>query len=124
MLRQAVRQAGKAPSFQDASDDLRELAQVTISPNHLGKLAERVGREWAAARDADVQAFRQGQLPAAYAQAPVYAAPAVPVGYREDYWRERRWREHEWRRHEWREQRWREHEWHERERYQQGRWGY
>jgi hypothetical protein len=80
VLRKAVRQAGKAPSFQDASDDLRELAQVTISPHHLGKLAERVGREWAAARDADVQAFRQNQLPATYTQAPRVATVMVDGG--------------------------------------------
>jgi hypothetical protein len=80
VLRKAVRQAGKAPSFRDASDDLRELAQVPISPHHLGKLAERVGREWAAARDADVQAFREGKLPAAYAQPPQVAAVMVDGG--------------------------------------------
>ena len=45
MLRLAVRQAGKAASFGEASDDLKHLAQVTISPNHLAKLAERVGRD-------------------------------------------------------------------------------
>jgi hypothetical protein len=53
-----VRQAGKAASLQDASDDLKELAGVAISPNHLGKVAGRVGREWAAAGAAGVQASR------------------------------------------------------------------
>src|SRR5437868_3190146 len=62
VLRKAVRQAGKASSFQDASDDLKELAQVVISPQHLGKVAERIGRAWATARDADVQAFREKRL--------------------------------------------------------------
>ena len=80
MLRQAVRQAGKAASFRDASDDLRELAGVTICPSHLGKLAERVGREWAAARDADVQAFREDSLAADYAQPPQVATVMVDGG--------------------------------------------
>ena len=80
MLRKAVRQAGKAASFQDASDDLRELAQVSISPNHLGKLAERVGQEGATARDADAQAPREDQLAAAYAEPPPVATVRVDGG--------------------------------------------
>jgi hypothetical protein len=75
-LRLAVRQAGKAPSFKDASDDLRELARLPISPSHLHRLSERIGAEWAAARDADVAAFRKDALPADYAQT---AAPAAAV---------------------------------------------
>jgi hypothetical protein len=80
VLRKAVRQAGKALSFQDASDDLEELLQVSICPSHLFKLAERIGREWASARDADVQAFRTGQLAADYAQASVVATVMVDGG--------------------------------------------
>ncbi|SAL78955.1 signal peptide protein [Caballeronia peredens] len=51
--------------------------------------------------------------------APVYAQPAVPVGYYgygddHERWREREWRRHEWRERHWRhearrEERWREH---------------
>ena len=75
-----VRQAGKAASFGEASDDLKHLAQVTISPNHLAKLAERVGREWAAARDADVQAFREDTLAREYPQLPRVATVMVDGG--------------------------------------------
>ena len=64
VLRKAVRQASKASSFRDASDDLKELAQVTMCPTHLGKLAERIGREWAQKRDADVDAFQANTLTA------------------------------------------------------------
>jgi hypothetical protein len=80
VLRRAVRQAGKAPSFKEASADLRELAWVEISPNHLGKLAERVGREWVAARDADVQSFRANRLAPQYAQPPNVATVMVDGG--------------------------------------------
>jgi hypothetical protein len=80
VLRRAVRQAGKAPSFKEASADLRELAWVEISPNHLGKLAERVGREWVAARDADVQSFRADRLAPQYAQPPKVATVMVDGG--------------------------------------------
>jgi hypothetical protein len=55
-----VRQAAKAPSFREASEDLRELAGLAVSPSHLQRLSDRIGREWAAARDADVAAFRGG----------------------------------------------------------------
>jgi hypothetical protein len=75
-----VRQAGKASSFTDASGDLQELAGVTISPGHVRKLAERVGREWAAARDADVHAFREDELASEYAQPPQVATVMVDGG--------------------------------------------
>jgi len=80
VLRKAVRQAGKASSFADASDDLKELAQITISPHHLGKVAERIGREWAVVRDAEVQAFRDNRLAAEYAQPPQVATVSVDGG--------------------------------------------
>jgi hypothetical protein len=76
-----VRQAAKAPSFREASEDLRELAGLPISPSHLQRLSERVGREWAAARDADVAAFREGRLAAARAQ-PARAATVMVDGGR------------------------------------------
>ena len=47
VLAKAVRQASKASSFAEASDDLRELAEVEISPTHLQRLSERIGEEWA-----------------------------------------------------------------------------
>ena len=55
MLRKAVRQAACAGSFREASDDLKALAELSISPSHLQRLGERVGREWRDARDAEVQ---------------------------------------------------------------------
>jgi hypothetical protein len=80
VLRKAVRQAGKAVSFRDASEDLKELLQVAIGPSHLLKLAERIGREWATARDAEVRAFRAGKLAADYAQPPRVATVLVDGG--------------------------------------------
>ncbi|MGH7168775.1 MAG: hypothetical protein ACRELG_00665 [Gemmataceae bacterium] len=46
LLGKAVRQAAKAASFKDASDDLKELAGVAISATHLQRLSERIGGEW------------------------------------------------------------------------------
>jgi hypothetical protein len=79
-LRKAIRQAGQAPSFKDASADLRELAGLTISPAHLQRLAHRVGGEWAALRDADVAAFRQKRLRVAYRARPQAAAVMLDGG--------------------------------------------
>jgi hypothetical protein len=76
-----VRQAAKAPSFREASEDLRELAGLSVSPSHLQRLSERIGREWAAARDADVAAFGAGQLSAARVQ-PARAATVMVDGGR------------------------------------------
>jgi hypothetical protein len=75
-----VRQAAKAPSFKGASEDLRALAGLPISPSHLQRLSARVGHEWAAARDADVAAFRAGQLPAARQQPARVATVMVDGG--------------------------------------------
>jgi hypothetical protein len=51
LLEKAVRQASKAASFKDASDDLKALAEVSISATHWQRLSERVGNEWVRSRD-------------------------------------------------------------------------
>jgi hypothetical protein len=100
VLRKAVRQAQKARSCREASADLAELLQVNISPSHLGKLAARIGLEWAAARDKDVQDFKGRRDTAQYAEAPQAASVMVdggtlqtrqggqPRGAHEPSWRE------------------------------------
>lgn len=80
MLRQIVRQGAKAVSFQDASEDLRELAQVEVSPTHVQRLSERIGQEWEAARDADVQAFQANTLKRTIRTAAAVAAVMLDGG--------------------------------------------
>ena len=80
MLEKAVRQAARAPSFKEASEDLRALAEVSISATHLQRLSERVGREWAQTRDREVAAFRENKLVCAYAAAPKAAAVMLDGG--------------------------------------------
>jgi hypothetical protein len=80
VLEKAVRQSAKAASFKDASEDLRDLAEVSISPTHLQRLSERVGREWSQARDGEVQAYREKRLACAYAAAPPAAAVMLDGG--------------------------------------------
>jgi hypothetical protein len=80
VLRKLVRQGGKAASFADACDDLKELAGITISPKHLSRLVERIGGEWQANRDADVKALREDRLGRDYPQPPVAAAVMLDGG--------------------------------------------
>ena len=80
LLRKAVRQAAKAASFKDASEDLRELANFTISATHLQRLTERIGGEWEQQRDAEIQAFQENRLARAYTKAPTVAAVMLDGG--------------------------------------------
>lgn len=75
-----MRQASKAASFKEASDDLKALAEVSISATHLQRLSERVGQEWVQARDQETQAFREDKLVCAYAAAPKAAAVMLDGG--------------------------------------------
>jgi hypothetical protein len=80
LLRKAVRQSACAASFREASDDLKALAELSISPSHLRRLAERVGSEWRDARDAEVQQYREQRLPRDYAGPPALAAVMLDGG--------------------------------------------
>jgi hypothetical protein len=79
-LEKGVRQASKAASFKEASEDLQVLAEVRISPTHLQRLSERVGKEWAQERDREVEAFRDQRLACAYHAAPPAAAVMLDGG--------------------------------------------
>ena len=82
VLAKAVRQASKAPSFEEASDDLAELLEVKISPTHLQRLSERIGEEWAEVRDKDVEKFRKRELERTYKEPPQGAAAVMLDGGR------------------------------------------
>jgi hypothetical protein len=82
VLAQAVRQASKAASFAEASEDLQELADVKISPTHLQRLSKRIGEEWAAMRDEEVEQFRQAKLERTYKEVPKGAAAVMLDGGR------------------------------------------
>jgi hypothetical protein len=82
VLAKAVRQASKASSFAEASDDLRELAGIEISATHLQRLSERIGAEWAEVRDEEVEKFRQGKLERGYKEPPRGAAAVMLDGGR------------------------------------------
>lgn len=56
-----IRQVQKAVSFKDASDDLRELANVPMTTTYLQELSLRIGQEWQDLQEARVQALRDGE---------------------------------------------------------------
>lgn len=80
-LRKIVRQGGTAPSFRAAAEDRHELAEVTISPAHVRRLCERLGREWGQHRHQEAAAYQQDQLPRGY-QAPPQVATVLLDGGR------------------------------------------
>jgi hypothetical protein len=80
LVRKIVRHGGKDP-FEEANADLREDLGLDISPKQVQRITERVGSEWAAQRDREVAAFRQGHLPRLHSQAPEVAA-VMPDGGR------------------------------------------
>ena len=82
MLAKVVRQASKASSFAEASDDLREMADVEISPTHVQRLSERIGEEWAEVRDEEVEKFRKAELGRTYKEPPKGAAAVMLDGGR------------------------------------------
>lgn len=79
VLRLVLRQGAKV-AFAEASDDLATLADIAISPMQVRRLCERVGSEWADARDQQVQAFNERRLEATVAAAPVVAAVMLDGG--------------------------------------------
>lgn len=82
VLAQAVRQASKSASFAEASDDLRELAHIEISATHLQRISERIGAEWSAVRDGDVEKFRHSKLERTHKETPTGAAAVMLDGGR------------------------------------------
>jgi len=82
VLAKAVRQASKASSFAEASDDLRELAEVEIGATHLQRLSERIGAEWVEVREDEVERFRQAKLERTFKEAPRGAAAVMLDGGR------------------------------------------
>jgi len=74
-----IRQGAKVP-FGEASADLRDLSDLSISAMQVSRLCERVGSEWVETRDQDVQAFTEQRLEPTVAAAPTVAAVMLDGG--------------------------------------------
>ena len=79
VVRLVIRQGAKVP-FGEASADLRDLSDLSISAMQVRRLCERVGTEWVEARDRDVQAFTEQRLEPTVAAAPTVAAVMLDGG--------------------------------------------
>ena len=79
LLRMIVSQGGRY-AFKEAAHNLKELAGVELSAQHVLRLTERIGREWAAQRDRQIEAFKQGDLARTYTQSPEAAAVMLDGG--------------------------------------------
>ena len=62
VLEKIVTAGAELKSFQVAAQMLEALAEVRISAQHVGRLTEQVGRDLAAARDAEVARYRRREL--------------------------------------------------------------
>lgn len=80
LVQKVVRHGGK-DSFAEAREDLKEDVGLAISAKQVQRIAERVGGEWAAARDEQVEQFKQGHVPRLYSERPAVAA-VMPDGGR------------------------------------------
>jgi len=80
LLRKIEYAGGNAPSFAQGSAALHALAELDISPKHVQRLTERLGRERAARRDAAVEAHRAGSLKPRHADPPAVVAIHVDAG--------------------------------------------
>jgi hypothetical protein len=80
VLRKAVRSSARQTSFQEAADALEEMAEVTISPRQLTRLAHEVGHQLETCRDQQVHQLRDRQLAATVATRPALAVVEVDGG--------------------------------------------
>ncbi|MCK4661122.1 MAG: hypothetical protein KAV82_16500, partial [Phycisphaerae bacterium] len=71
---------GNEPSFRVASMALEQLAELPISARHVERITERLGRERAAQRDAEVAALKAGQMESRYREPPQVAAIHLDAG--------------------------------------------
>lgn len=71
---------GHAPGFEQASETLQRLAEFAISPKHVQRITERLGRERAQLRDTEVEAFREDRLAPTHPEPPAVAAIHLDAG--------------------------------------------
>ncbi|MBA2704748.1 MAG: hypothetical protein H0U60_12955 [Blastocatellia bacterium] len=79
LLRKIVSQGGRY-AYAEAAHNLNELAEQKISSQHVLRLTKRIGSEWAAQRDREIEEFKQDRLARSYAQTPTVAVAMLDGG--------------------------------------------
>jgi hypothetical protein len=80
VLGKLLRASARDPSFQEAADALKDLAEVTISSRQLSRIAQEVGQELQADRDHQVEQFKARELEPTVATRPALAVVEVDGG--------------------------------------------
>lgn len=76
-LKKVVYAGTQATSFPQGSRDLKELAELDISPERVRRTTERIGKERVAERDAQAAAYEALSIPAQLAVPDNHPTPAV-----------------------------------------------
>lgn len=80
MLGKIVRSAARESSFREGAEAMADLAEVTISDRHLGRIAQEVGQQLLASRDQHVSQFQTSTLEPRVATRPALAVIEVDGG--------------------------------------------
>jgi hypothetical protein len=76
-LKKVVYAGTQATSFPQGSRDLKELAELDVSPERVRRTTERIGKERVAERDAQAAAYEALSIPAQRAVPDDHSTPAV-----------------------------------------------
>lgn len=79
LVKKVVRNGGKE-AFASAVGQLREDLSLELTGKDTQRVTERIGTEWTALRDQDVESFKQGKLVRLYANAPKCAVMMADGG--------------------------------------------
>jgi len=80
VLSKIVRSSAREPSFQEASDVLEDLAELTISPRQASHIAHEVGQQLQTQRDQQVEEFQAHTLQPRIETHPALAVVEVDGG--------------------------------------------
>jgi len=81
VLKHVVELGGNAHSYKECSQVLQRQTAIEVGNKESQRLTEQVGTQWAAARDEQVEQFKQGTLPRLHSQPHQAAAVMVDGAY-------------------------------------------
>jgi hypothetical protein len=80
LLKKIEYAGGNGRSFASAADSLERLAEFSISPRHVERLTERLGKERAEQRDEQAALMKERKLRSKYKQPPAVAVVMLDAG--------------------------------------------